>query len=83
MACLIVTASLSEEVLVRQSIPTFGIIFLNYLLKIYINLLSSETSLLFSTKVILSSSKVLSVNEGFTVFRKSLFAVMYFTLRLL
>ena len=83
MACLIVTASLSEEVLVRQSIPTFGTIFLNYLLKIYMNLLSSETSLLFSTKVILSSSKVLSVKEGFTVFRKSLFTVMYFTLRLL
>ena len=64
MACLIVTASLSEEVLVRPSIPMFGTIFLNYLLKIYINLLSSEASLLFSTKVILSSSKVLSVNEG-------------------
>ena len=54
MAFIIVTASLSEEMFVRPSIPSFLTIFPKYLLKISINLLLSETTLLFSTKVILS-----------------------------
>ena len=77
MAFIIVTVSLFEEIFVRPStpsIPRFWTIFPNYLLKISTDLLSSETTLLFSAKVILSSFKVLSVKEGFTVLR------MYFTL---
>ena len=83
MACLVVTATLFEEVSVRPSIPRFQTIFPKYLLKISTNMLSSETTSLFSTKVIFSSSKVLSVKKGFAVFQKSLFSVMYFTSRLL
>ena len=77
MAFIIVTVSLFEELFVRPStpsIPRFWAIFPNYLLKISTDLLSSETTLLFSAKVILSSFKVLSVKEGFTVLQ------MYFTL---
>ena len=66
MAFLIVTASLSEEIFVRPSIP-------KYLLRTCANLLSPETTLLFSTKVILSFFKVLPVNEGFTVFQKKVY----------
>ena len=83
MVCLIVTTSLSEESLVRPSTPRFWTMFPKYLLKISTNSLSSETTLLFSTKVIRSSFKVVSVKEGFAVFQKSLFSVMYFTLSLL
>ena len=52
MAYLIVTASLSDEMLVRPSIPRFWTIFPKYLLRISTNSLSFETTLLFSTKVI-------------------------------
>ena len=65
MACLIVTASLSEEVLVRPSIPRFWTIFPKYLLKISTNSLSSETTLYFSTKVILSGYLVKRRFYGF------------------
>ena len=73
MACLIVIASLSQEVLVRSSIPWFWMIFPKYLLKISTNSLSSETTLLFSTKVVLSFVKVLSLKEGFNFSKKSYF----------
>ena len=59
-----VKVSLSEELLVRPSIPGFWMILPKYLLKIPANLLSSETTLLFSAK----AYKVMYVKEGFTVF---------------
>ena len=40
--------SLSKEVLVWPSIPRFWTIFLRYMLKIYTNLLCSETTLIFN-----------------------------------
>ena len=46
MACLIVTASLSEEVLARPSIPRFWTIFPKYLLKISTNSLILLSQLL-------------------------------------
>ena len=83
VAFLVFTASLSEEIFVKPSIPRFWTILPNYLLKISTNMLSSETILLFSTKVTRSSFKILSVDEGFTIFQKTLLSVMYFTLRLM
>ena len=60
--------------LIRPSIRRFLTIFPKYLLKIFTNLPSSETTLLFSTKLILSKFylfTILSVYESFTVFQKS------------
>ena len=79
MAFLIVTVSLSEETLLRVSIPRFCTIFPKCLLKTSTSSLSSEIPMIL-TKVVLSSFKVLSVNEGFTVFQNSLFWMVEFTL---
>ena len=62
----------------KSSAPRFRTIFSKYLLQISTILLSFETASLFTTKVILSSFKVLSVIESCMVFQKKLFSVMYF-----
>ena len=62
----------------KSSTPRFRTIFSKYLLQISTILLSFETASLFTTKVILSSFKVLSVIESCMVFQKKLFSVMYF-----
>ena len=68
----IAAASSSEQIFLRPSIPRFSAIFSKYFLEISTSLLSSETALLFSAKVILSSFDVLSVTEGCTVFHKKI-----------
>ena len=67
----------------KSSAPRFRTMFSKYLLQISTILLSFETASLFTTKVILSSFKVLSVIESCMVFQKKLFSVMYFTLTFL
>ena len=62
----------------KSSAPRFRTMFSKYLLQISTILLSFETASLFTTKVILSSFKVLSVIESCMVFQKKLFSVMYF-----
>ena len=73
IAFLTVTKSLSEECWLDHLSPGFERYFQNICWKFLLINFNLKQLLLFSAKVILSSFKVLFVNEGYTIIQNSLF----------